>query len=116
MALAATIYAIVNMEHAGTILERLRSAQEPSLWGAFTGALDAVWRKLEYPVRLAKLFGWVTERGVVDQIVRFPNCQVKQTARAYKAKGLEDSRTTRLLRLKVGLMSCSPLPSIEPSS
>ena len=88
LALAATIYAIVNMEHAETILERLRNAQEPGLWGALTGAIDAVWHKLIYPVRLAKMFDWVTERGVIEQIVRFPNCQVKQTARAYKANGV----------------------------
>ena len=75
------------MDHAEAIVTRLREATEPGLWKAFTGAIDAMWHQMVYPVRISKLFEWVTEKGLTERLVKFPNCQVKQSARAYTLKG-----------------------------
>ncbi|CAE7284610.1 unnamed protein product, partial [Symbiodinium necroappetens] len=78
-----TLYAMVNNDHAQEILERLRASTGPSWWMCSSSTAAAVWDTMVDPARLARSYTWATEKGLCERIVRFPNCQVKQYARAY---------------------------------
>ena len=81
LALAASLYAVINSDYAQELLDRLRGATDPSWWQCFSSMATAVWDTLVYPARLARSYTWATEKGLCERLARFPNCQVRHNRR-----------------------------------